>query len=91
MLVSNRELSGRELDDAIKGSQDGTYIIIFPTLRNIEMLAESSSVAAAMSDAAARNIVSVLPWMDKRDDGTYLCIPVEAGYAISEEKMPERG
>ena len=30
--------------DAIKGSEDGTYTIIFPTLRNIEMLAESSSV-----------------------------------------------
>jgi hypothetical protein len=32
----------------------------------------------------------VLPWTEKRDDGQYLCIPVEAGYAISEEKMPER-
>jgi hypothetical protein len=29
--------------------------------------------------------------MERREDGTFLCIPVEAGYAISEERMPERG
>jgi hypothetical protein len=28
--------------------------------------------------------------MEKREDGTYLCIPPEAGYDISEEKMPDR-
>lgn len=74
--------------DAIEGSKTGKYTIIFPTLRNVEMLGEASSVAEALASAADRNIVSVLPWMEKRDDGTYICIPPEAGYTISEERMP---
>ncbi len=76
--------------DAIKGNKDGTYTIIFPTLLNIEMLGEAGSVAEAMDQAKARNIVTVEPWTEQRDDGAYLCIPAEAGYSLSEQKMPER-
>ncbi len=76
--------------DALAGSEDGTYTIIFPTLRNIEMLGESPDVDAAMEMAAKRDVVTVLPWMEERTDGQYICIPPEAGYAISEEKMQER-
>jgi 8-oxo-dGTP pyrophosphatase MutT (NUDIX family) len=76
--------------DALAGAVEGTYTIIFPTRLNVEMLGESASVENAMDMAAARDIVSVEPWTEKRDDGMYLCIPAEAGYAISEEKMPER-
>ncbi len=76
--------------EAVAGGEDGTYTIIFPTVRNLEMLAESADVAEALAAAAARQIVTVLPWMEPRDDGTYLCIPPEAGYAVSEEKMPDR-
>ena len=77
-------------EDAVKGAEDGTYTIIFPTLLNIEMLGESDSVANAMDMAADRTIVEVLPWTEQRDDGNYLCIPAEAGYRVSEQKMPER-
>ena len=39
--------------------------------------------------AAANNpAVSVLPRIEERPDGTYLSIPVEAGYDISEVKLP---
>ena len=73
--------------NALIGNEDGTYIIIFPTRLNVEMLGESNSVDNAMEMAANRNIVSVLPTMERRDDGNYLLIPAEAGYAISEEKF----
>lgn len=76
--------------DAAAGGEDGTYTIIFPTLRNIEMLGQSSDVADAMAMARQRTAVTVLPWMEQRDDGLYLCIPPEAGYAVSEEKIPDR-
>ena len=76
--------------DAIAGAENGKYTIIFPTLRNIEKLATWSTPAAAIEAAKSTTPVPVLPWTEKRDDGQYLCIPVEAGYAISEEKMPER-
>lgn len=76
--------------DAVAGAEAGTYTVIFPTLRNLEMLGESPDVDGALADAAQRTIVSVLPWTEQRSDGTWLCIPPEAGYAVSEEKMPER-
>ena len=71
--------------DAVSGSRT----IIFPTLKNIEKLAGFGSVADALE--FDHKIVPVLPWTEKREDGNYLCIPPEAGYAGSEIKMPERG
>jgi len=75
---------------ALEGNQDGTYTIIFPTRLNVEMLAESSSVAEAVEASRHRAIKTVLPWTEQREDGNYLCIPADAGYAISEERMPSR-
>ena len=75
--------------EAIADAAAGKRTVIFPTLRNVEKLGTSTSVADAIAAAGETAPVMVLPWMDKRDDGTYLCIPPEAGYAVSEEKMPE--
>jgi 8-oxo-dGTP pyrophosphatase MutT (NUDIX family) len=75
---------------AIEGARSGRYTVIFPTLRNIEKLAHARSPAEAISRAKGSPIVSVTPWTERRSDGNYLCIPCEAGYDISEEKMPER-
>ncbi|MFT4797461.1 MAG: 8-oxo-dGTP pyrophosphatase MutT (NUDIX family) [Candidatus Azotimanducaceae bacterium] len=73
--------------DALAGASDGTYTIIFPTRLNVEMLAMSDSVNGAIADANAREIVTVLPWMEKREDGNYICLPADAGYAVTAEKM----
>ncbi len=73
--------------NALKGAEEGTYTIIFPTRLNIEMLGESDSVNSALEMARDRTIVSVTPWTEKRDDGVYLCIPEEAGYRVSSAKM----
>jgi 8-oxo-dGTP pyrophosphatase MutT (NUDIX family) len=77
-------------NDALEGGANGKYTIIFPTRLNIEMLAKSGTADEAIAASKSRVIVEVLPWTEKRDDGTYLCIQPEAGYDISEEKMPER-
>ncbi len=74
------------LDQAARGERT----VIFPTLRNIEKLATFASVEEAMTATAASKVVRVEPWTERRDDGTWLCIPSEAGYAICEELMPER-
>lgn len=76
--------------DALAQAAAGTRTIIFPTLRNIEKLAAFDTVAAAVAGARAAPVVRVLPWTERRADGTFLCIPPEAGYAVSEERMPER-
>jgi 8-oxo-dGTP pyrophosphatase MutT (NUDIX family) len=77
--------------DAVAQAAAGTRTIIFPTLRNVEKLGTFDSVSAAIEGTRGARVVRVLPWMERREGSTYLCIPVEAGYAISEERMPERG
>ncbi len=75
---------------ALAGAKDGNYTVIFPTLRQIERLAHSASPAAAIERARGSRVVTVTPWTENRADGAYLCIPSDAGYDISEEKMPPR-
>ena len=72
---------------ALAGAKNGTYTIIFPTRLNIEMLATSDSVTSALQDAKARTIAPVLPWMEEREDGNYVCIAADAGYEVTAEKM----
>ncbi|MGA0840603.1 MAG: NUDIX hydrolase [Pseudomonadales bacterium] len=76
--------------DAVAEAAAGTRTIIFPTLRNVEKLGTFASVSAAIEATRDARIVRVLPWTERRESGTFLCIPSEAGYAISEERMPER-
>ncbi len=76
--------------DAVAEAASGKRTIIFPTLRNIEKLGTWDDAQTAIGATLESQVVPVLPWTEKRDDGQYLCIPVEAGYAISEEKMPGR-
>lgn len=74
---------------ALKEAEEGTHTIIFPTRLNVEMLGESHSVEDAINKSGERTVVTVLPHVEKRDDGPWLCIPAEAGYSISEEKMTQ--
>ena len=76
--------------EALADAAEGRRTVIFPTLRNIEKLGQQISTDAALAAAQGTTPVKVLPWTEKRDDGTYLCIPPEAGYPVCEEKMPER-
>lgn len=75
---------------ALEGAADGTYTVIFPTLRNIERLAEARTPADAVRLAAGRSVITVEPWTEQRRDGTYVCIPPDAGYSITEEQVPAR-
>tara|TARA_R110002073_G_scaffold6938_2_gene40167 strand:+ start:11345 stop:12121 length:777 start_codon:yes stop_codon:yes gene_type:complete len=74
-------------EDVLTGAQDGKYTVIFPTRLNVEMLNTSDTVEGAIQDANDRQIVTVLPWMEQREDGNYICLPAEAGYAVTAEKM----
>ena len=78
-------------DQAVQEAKAGKRTIIFPTRLNLEKLSEWNTPYDAIEATKTSDIVSVLPWTEKREDGNYLRIPPEAGYNISEEKMPERG
>ena len=77
-------------NDALKGANEGTYTIIFPTRLNVEMLAEGTSVEEVTTQAQNRNIIPVLPWTESNKDGNFICIPEDAGYRVTREKMPAR-
>ncbi len=76
--------------DAVAEARAGKRTVIFPTMRNLERLAKYGSIDAAFEDAAAQTIVPILPWTEKREDGNYICIEKNAGYDVTEEKLPEK-
>jgi 8-oxo-dGTP pyrophosphatase MutT (NUDIX family) len=76
--------------DVLDQARRGERTVIFPTLRNVERLAGCGSVAEALTAARSAPVVRVLPWTEQRDDGNYLCIPHDAGYAVCEERLPDR-
>lgn len=65
----------------------GTRKIVFPTLRNLEMLGRSDSSAAAIAAAQARDIRIVEPSIVKEADGTWLVLPEDADYVIKRQKL----
>ena len=76
--------------EALAAGESGEYNIIFPTARNIAKIAEFPNPEAALRQTRANEVVTVLPWMERRSDGNYLRIPEAAGYDISEERLPDR-
>ncbi len=67
-------------DQALAEGRSGKWQIVFPTRLNIEMLAETKSVDAAIAASHARKIVTVLPKTVVKDGKRLLSIPEDAGY-----------
>jgi len=69
--------------DAVRAQAAGECTIIFPTLTNLRKLGRSHSVEAALEAARTSDIVTVLPWVTREEDGQLsLCIPEEADYDL---------
>lgn len=71
----------------LEEAEQGKWTVIFPTRCNLQMMAESNTVEELMNAARNRKIVTVQPRIEPRDGASYLCIPREAGYPVSEEKI----
>lgn len=65
----------------------GQATAIFPTIRNLERLAQFTTVAEARADALAYPVETITPWVEKVDGTTYLRIPEGLGYPITREPM----
>lgn len=76
---------------ALEAAATGRRTVIFPTLRNLELLALYPDAEAAIAASRTRRIVPVTPWNEARADGNYLCIPADAGYPTWEEKIRRPG
>lgn len=77
-------------EQAVAEAHNGKRTIIFPTLRNLEKLAEFDSIEAVTTYCAQHSVVPVLPWTEQREEGNFVCIPTDAGYAVTEERIPDR-
>ncbi len=71
------------LDQGAKGE----HKIIYPTARNLELLATCSSYMALDENAHARRIECIEPTIIDRAGDKYLTIPDGLGYPILEEKL----
>jgi 8-oxo-dGTP pyrophosphatase MutT (NUDIX family) len=69
---------------AAEGARRGEWPIIFPTLMNLDRLAEGGNSAAVVAAALARERFTVRPVFEQAEDGTtVIVIPSDAGYAVT--------
>jgi hypothetical protein len=61
--------------------------LIYPTRRNLERLAQFDSFAAAVADAGAYPVTTIVPVVERRDGIDRLCIPADLGYPITAEPL----
>ncbi|HPU51268.1 MAG TPA: NUDIX domain-containing protein [Burkholderiaceae bacterium] len=73
-------------DQVIEDAREKRRTIIFPTLSNIVRLAQYKTVAEAFEGTLNSTIVPILPWMETRADGKYVCIPTDAGFTLTEHR-----
>jgi len=65
----------------------GAATAIFPTIRNLERLAQFGSYAEAHADADAHPIETITPWIEEDDGTQYLRIPDGLGYPVTRELL----
>lgn len=68
---------------AIADAEAGHRSVMFPTRMNLNVLAQSATVAEALAAAAAKDVVTVMPKAEKVEGGRIMHIPAEAGYGDS--------
>jgi len=65
----------------------GEASAIFPTVRNLERLAQFDSIAATRADAAAHPVETITPWVADHDGEPHLFIPDGLGYPVTREPL----
>jgi 8-oxo-dGTP pyrophosphatase MutT (NUDIX family) len=71
-------------EDIVASVRRGERRIMVPTLFNLIRLAESRDANSAIVAARNRPVLAVLPKLERRGDSTFVVIPHEAGYGITE-------
>ena len=85
--TENRMLFWATAAEVLAKADHGQVKIIFPTRRNLERLAMFGDFDAAAAHAAEHPVSTVLTYIDKRADGSWLCIPDGHGYPVLEESL----
>ena len=65
---------------ALDEGESGELMLVFPTIKHLEQLAEHRSVREALEVARARDVEPVQPRVVVRDGGAEVLLPGEPGY-----------
>lgn len=63
--------------------------MIFPTVRNLEWIAQVPDFAGAVNRAMRHAAKTITPWIEERDGEEWLCIPEGLGYPVTAQKMSQ--
>ena len=77
-------IAAAELLDRIERGEAGA---IFPTKRNLERIARFPDLTAAVADARAHSLDTIVPWVEERDGEPFVCIPEGRGYPVTSEPL----
>jgi 8-oxo-dGTP pyrophosphatase MutT (NUDIX family) len=73
--------------ESLEAAERGDVHVIFPTHRNLERLAQFESFEIAHRHALDHPVRMIVPWMEKVEDETFLCIPDNAGYPVTRQSL----
>jgi 8-oxo-dGTP pyrophosphatase MutT (NUDIX family) len=65
----------------------GQASAIFPTVRNLERLAQFGSYAETLDHARAHPVEIISPWIEEREGSQFLVIPDRLGYPVTAERL----
>lgn len=65
----------------------GEASAIFPTKRNLERLAEHADLDAAIADAHAYSLETIIPWVEEIEGEPHVKIPEGRGYPVTAEPL----
>lgn len=73
--------------EVLAEADSGRARIIFPTRRNLERLARFADIVEARADAVRHPVETIVPWIEERGGEQWLCIPDDAGYPVTAERL----
>jgi 8-oxo-dGTP pyrophosphatase MutT (NUDIX family) len=74
-------------NEMLDRSRRGEALVIFPTRRNLERLAQFENYDAAVAHARSFPVEKIRPWIEDRNGGQALCIPERLGYPVTFEMI----
>lgn len=81
--TENSRLYWSSARDTLAAARAGTANVIFPTLRNVERLAQFDDFATTAAHAAQHPVTTITPWIEPRDGVPHLVIPEGMGYPVT--------
>ncbi|MEO1252433.1 MAG: NUDIX domain-containing protein [Pseudomonadota bacterium] len=74
-------------EGALQAAAEGERKMIYPTVRNVELLSIADNADAVIDFAKRRKIETIVPYPEVRDGVQMLCIPDDLGYPVTAESI----